>query len=89
MADEQPQEQPDFGKAFAGIVKREKPKTHHECECRECNPLTAMGERGDAFAMALALLSNGKWHDDDVPSVREAMFLADWLLYGPGETQGD
>lgn len=85
MAEEEPQE-PNFEKRFADIVKREKPKTHHECECRDCNPLTAMGERGEAFIMARSLLAQGNWAEDDAPSVRETMLLADWLLYGPGES---
>lgn len=85
MADEQPEEAPDFNKQFAEIVKREKPKTHHECECRDCSPLTAMGERGEAFSMARSLLQRGNWAEDDQPSVRETMLLADWLLYGPSD----
>jgi hypothetical protein len=86
MADEQPEEEGlDFSKRFAEIVKREKPKTHHECECRECSPLTAMGERGEAFSMARSLLRREEWAEDDQPSVRETMLLADWLLYGPSD----
>lgn len=72
---------------FAEIRKHEQPKTHHECKCRDCDPLTAMAERVDAFAAAKALLGkgpNGEWAEDDQPSVRETMVLADWLLYGPG-----
>jgi hypothetical protein len=36
--------------------------------------------------MARSLLSQGTWAEDDTPSVRETMVLADWLLYGPGDT---
>lgn len=82
MADEE--QPPNFDERFAKIVKHEKPKTHHECKCRDCDPITAMGERGEAFAMARSLLAQGDWAEDDKPSVRETMALADWLLYGPG-----
>lgn len=74
---------PDYEERFAKIVKYEKPKTHHECVCRDCNPLTAMQERGEAFMTAISLLAKGSWHNDDVPSVRETMEFAEWLLYGP------
>jgi hypothetical protein len=79
----------DYDEVFAEIRKHEQPKTHHECRCRDCDPLTAMAERVDAFATAKALLKDGpvegKWHPEDPPSVREAMLLADWLMYGPSE----
>ena len=92
MADEEQSEpkpeQPSYDERFAKIVKYEKPKTHHDCKCRECDPITAMGERGEAFRMARSLLAQGSWAEDDTPSVRETMVLADWLLYGPGD-QGD
>lgn len=58
-------------------------KSHHLCKCRECNPITAMAERVDAWGCAYSLLAKGDWHEDDKPSVREVMLLADWLLYGP------
>lgn len=70
---------------FADIRKHEQPKTHHECKCRDCDPLTAMAERVDAFAAAKSLLKNHEWAEDDQPSVREHMLLADWLLYGPSD----
>ena len=77
-------------KRIEDIRKHEQPKTHHECKCRECDPITAMAERVDAFASARALLSkaptpDGQWGEDDIPSVRETMLLADWLLYGPAD----
>jgi hypothetical protein len=87
MADDEEQP-PTFEERFQNIVKHEKPKTHHECKCRDCDPITAMGERGEAFVMARSLLKQSEWAEDDQPSVRETMVLADWLLYGPGE-QGD
>ena len=68
--------------------KNEHAKTHHECKCRDCDPMTAMAERVDAWKCAQSLLKEGKWADDDLPSVRETMVLADWLMYGPGD-QGD
>ena len=68
---------------FKAIRKHEQPKTHHECKCRECDPITSMAERADAFKTAQSLLSSQKWAEDDQPSVRETMMLADWLLYGP------
>lgn len=71
---------------LAEIRKHEQPKTHHECKCRDCDPLTAMAERVDAFAAAKSLLANHNWAEDDQPSVREHMVLADWLLYGPNDT---
>jgi hypothetical protein len=70
---------------FAEIRKHEQPKTHHECKCRDCDPLTAMAERVDAFKAAKSLLKNHEWAEDDQPSVREHMLLADWLLYGPSD----
>lgn len=60
-------------------------KTHHLCKCRECNPISAMAERVDAWKCAKALLAEGDWHEDDKPSVHETNALADWLLYGPQE----
>lgn len=71
------------------IRKHEQPKTHHECKCRDCDPITAMAERVDAFAAANSLLQNATWAEDDKPSIRETMMLADWLLYGPGGENGD
>lgn len=73
---------------LAEIRKHEEPKTHHLCKCRECNPLTAMAERVDAYKAADALLRSGTWAEDDQPSIRETMLLADWLLYGPNEQGG-
>lgn len=70
---------------LAEIRKHEQPKTHHECKCRECDPITAMAERVDAYSAANSLLQNGKWAEDDQPSIRETMLLADWLLYGPSD----
>jgi hypothetical protein len=58
-------------------------KTHHECKCPDCNNLTAMADRVSAWKSAGALLKETTWAEDDVPSVREHMVLADWLLYGP------
>lgn len=74
---------------LARIRKYEEPPTHHNCKCRQCNPITAMAERVDAFLSSLSLLSKGSWAEDDQPSVRETMMLADWLLYGPAEDNGD
>jgi hypothetical protein len=68
---------------IADIRQHEQPKTHHECRCRECDPITAMAERVDAFKAASALLQAGDWAEEDKPSVRETMLLADWLMYGP------
>lgn len=73
----------DEDDVLSKIREHEEPKTHHLCKCRECSPLTAMAERVDAFASARSLLAGGKWAEDDQPSVREHMVLADWLLYGP------
>lgn len=58
-------------------------KTHHQCKCAECNSLTAMADRVSAWKSADSLLKQGTWADDDVPSVRETLMIADWLLYGP------
>ncbi len=76
-------EENDYEKQFESIRKHEQAKTHHECKCRECDPLTAMSERALAFETATSLLGKKKWHEDDQPSVRETMGLADWLMYGP------
>jgi len=65
------------------MAEKEEQKTHHECKCRECNPMTAMAERVDAWKCANSLLREGDWAEDDKPSVRETAQLADWLLYGP------
>lgn len=70
---------------MADNEERPAPKTHHECGCRDCNPITAMAERVDAWKCAYSLLAEGNWHEDDQPSVRETMLLADWLLYGPSD----
>lgn len=61
------------------------PKTHHECRCRECDPITAMAERMDAWKAATSLVREGPWPDDDKPAFHDVMVLADWLLYGPGD----
>ena len=78
-------DEPDFEKRLEEIRKHEQPKTHHECRCRECDPITAMSERADAFKTAQGLLTSQKWAEDDQPSVRETMMLADWLMYGPSD----
>lgn len=89
MANEETEEERlENERRLSDIRKHEQPKTHHECKCRDCDPITAMAERVDAFAAAKSLLSvspTGDWGEDDIPSVRETMVLADWLLYGPGE----
>jgi hypothetical protein len=79
MADE---EESEYEKRFEDIRKHEQPKTHHECRCRDCDPLTAMAERAEAFQSAISLLNKAEWHEDDKPSVRETMNLAEWLMYG-------
>lgn len=66
----------------------EQPKTCNECRCRNCDPITAMAERVDAYKTATSLLAQGDWAEEDKPSVRETMTLADWLYYG-NENNGD
>lgn len=78
-------EEDDTNRRLEEIRQHEQPKTHHECKCRECDPITAMAERADAFKTAQGLLNGQQWAEDDQPSVRETMLLADWLMYGPQE----
>lgn len=58
-------------------------KTHHNCNCRQCNPITQMMERIDAWKAAQSLLGSLTW-DDDVkgPSPMEVGTLASWLYEG-------
>lgn len=76
---------PTFEERFAEIRKREEPPTHHLCKCRDCNPLTSLAERQEAWKAAEALLQNGKWGEEDKPTIADTMILADWLLYGPSD----
>jgi hypothetical protein len=62
--------------------KNEHVKTHHECKCRDCDPVVSMAERVDAYLSAMSLLSKGNWAEDDKPTVRDTVVLANWLYYG-------
>lgn len=58
-------------------------KTHHNCNCRQCNPITQMMERIDAWKAAKSMLDTLQY-DDDVKgcSPMEVGTLASWLYEG-------
>lgn len=73
---------------------RHEEKTHHDCKCSQCNAITAMAERVDAWKTAESLLlkdENGRprtWGQGDdalVIGPDNVLLFANWLLYGPDE----
>lgn len=66
-------------------MEHEPVKTHHDCRCRECDPITAMAERVDAWKAARALLTEKEWSSEDAVTPYSVGNLANWLLYGPAE----
>jgi hypothetical protein len=58
-------------------------KTCSDCKCRDCNPITRMAERVDAWTSARSLLVTLKY-DNDVagPTPMEVGTLASWLYEG-------
>lgn len=61
-------------------------KTHHDCKCRECNTITAMAERVDAWKTSHSLLKELKYEDDVAgPAPHEVLLLANWLYEGSGD----
>jgi hypothetical protein len=70
------------------MTERHVEKTCADCKCRNCNPITAMAERLDAWKSAESLLFGRQWGEgDEVIHVapQEVAMLATWLLYGPGD----
>jgi hypothetical protein len=73
---------------MAEEIHRRPEKTHHDCNCRECNPITAMAERVDAWKTAESLLFSRAWGEGDdtiVIGPENVHAVANWLLYGPQE----
>lgn len=70
-------------------MEHEKEKTHHDCRCRECDPMSAMAERVDAWKAANALLNERTWADESAVTPDTVGDLANWLFYGPAEPDGD
>lgn len=67
MADEKPHVEP----------------TCAQCKCRDCNPITRMAERVDAWTSARSLLQSLKYDADVVgPTPMEVGTLASWLYEG-------
>ncbi|MGW0682931.1 hypothetical protein ACWD2L_06155 [Streptomyces sp. NPDC002754] len=64
-------------------MEHEVVKSHHECRCRDCDPITAMAERVDAWKASVALLAERQWPEDDPVTPDTVAGLANWLLYGP------
>jgi hypothetical protein len=61
-------------------------KTCNDCKCRNCNPITAMAERVDAWTSARALLTSLKYDADIAgPTPMEVGTLAQWLYEGNDE----
>lgn len=68
------------------VAEEHEDKTHHNCKCRECNSITRMLERVDAWKAAEALLKGLEWDDDTKgPSPMEVGTLASWLYEGSVE----
>lgn len=70
----------------------EREKTHHDCKCRDCDPMTAMAERMDAWKAAESLLYARTWgigEDIVIVTPDTVAALATWLLYGPGDDDDD
>ncbi len=58
-------------------------KTHHNCQCRQCNPITQMMERIDAWKAAQSLLASLKYEEDVAgATAMEVGTLASWLYEG-------
>lgn len=68
------------------MAERHVEKTCADCKCRNCNPITAMAERLDAWTSAKNLLK-GLEYEDDVkgPAPHEVLLLANWLYEGSGD----
>lgn len=69
-------------------------KTHHECKCRDCDPLAMMADRTTAWKNASSLLGERKWKssDDDTEVLitpSDVLVLAHWLETGTFLTDGD
>jgi hypothetical protein len=64
-----------------------KEKSHHECKCRNCDPITAMAERVDAYQAARSLIKELPVAEDMVPTPSEVLVLANWLYYGPDDEE--
>lgn len=64
-------------------VEDHEDRTHHNCKCRQCNPITQMMERVDAWKAASSLLASLQY-DDDVKGATpmEVGTLASWLYEG-------
>jgi len=58
-------------------------------QCRNCNPITSMAERVDAYKSAQAMLKDIQWPEDAGPTPHETLVLANWLYYGGGEDDDD
>lgn len=61
-------------------------KTHHDCHCRACDPITVLADRVDAWKTAHSLLKEMKYDEDmSGPAPHEVLLLANWLYEGNGE----
>lgn len=64
-------------------------KTCNDCKCRDCNPITAMLERVDAYKSAQSMLREMQMPEDAYVTPHEILVLANWLFYGGGDGDDD
>lgn len=69
------------------MTDHHKEKTHHECRCRDCDPVVAMAERLDAYKAAQSLIRELPMPEDMFPTPSEVLVLANWLYYGPDDEE--
>ncbi|WP_143065998.1 hypothetical protein [Streptomyces sp. CC53] len=56
-------------------------KTHHECHCRDCDPMVAAAERLDIWKTAHKALTERSWPSSYDVDPRDVLILAHWLLH--------
>jgi hypothetical protein len=71
------------------MAERHIEKTCADCKCRNCDPITSMAERLDAYVSAQNLIKNIPRPEDDPISAHEVLVLANWLYYGSEDGGSD
>lgn len=66
-------------------MSEEHEKTCADCKCRDCNAITQMAERVDAYTEAKSLLTGVNWSEGNDPDPHELLLLANWFYYGEGD----
>jgi hypothetical protein len=64
-------------------------KTCSDCKCRNCDPITSMAERTDAYKCAQSMLREMNMPEDAYVTPHEVLLLANWLYYGQDDDSDD